>query len=103
MPDSWLVDPAAPSITVLESAEGTHRVVASATGDEAIDLQIPVPPRVNRAARCGTEQRVDCAKVIYHWLGGLHRRTGASRSEIPGPSRDHRASGSPPANGAPKP
>lgn len=39
----WLVDPAGPSITVLELVDGKYQEVARAQGDESINVTAPVP------------------------------------------------------------
>ncbi len=45
----WLVDPAGPSITVLELADGRYQEVARAQGDESIEVTAPVPMRLTPA------------------------------------------------------
>ena len=42
----WLLDPDAPSLTVLELVDGVYVEVAVATGDEAYDAVLPFPVRV---------------------------------------------------------
>jgi Uma2 family endonuclease len=46
VPSYWLVDPAGPSITVLELVEGRYQEVARAQGDESIHVTAPVPIRL---------------------------------------------------------
>ncbi|HET8640698.1 MAG TPA: Uma2 family endonuclease [Pseudonocardiaceae bacterium] len=47
VPSYWLVDPVAPSVTVLRLAgSGEYRQVAHVAGEEAVDLDAPFPVRV---------------------------------------------------------
>lgn len=43
----WLVDPATPSITVLELADGEYAQVACANGDQTIEVSVPFPVALN--------------------------------------------------------
>ncbi len=46
----WIVDPDAPSITVLELVDGQYVTVAEATCDEAVSLEKPFPVTIVPAA-----------------------------------------------------
>jgi len=46
----WLLDPDAPSLTVLELVDGAYREVAVVTGEQAYDATLPFPVRVVPAA-----------------------------------------------------
>ena len=43
----WLVDPFAPSITILELADGRYAQVATAHGDQTIEVSAPFPVSLN--------------------------------------------------------
>lgn len=43
----WLVDPAAPAITILELVDGRYTEIAHATGDLTITVTAPVPITLN--------------------------------------------------------
>lgn len=43
----WLVDPDAPSITILELVDGRYANVATAHGDQTIEVATPFPVRLN--------------------------------------------------------
>ena len=45
----WLLDPATPSIKILELVEGRYVQVAQAIGDQTIDLNSPCPVTLNPA------------------------------------------------------
>ena len=45
----WLVDPVKPSIRVLELVEGRYTQIATATGDQTIELTAPFPIALNPA------------------------------------------------------
>ena len=42
----WLVDPAVPSVTVLELRDGRYREVATVAGDDVLQVQQPFPVRL---------------------------------------------------------
>lgn len=46
VPSYWLVDPDAPSITVLELADGAYVEVGRATGDAVLEVALPFPVRL---------------------------------------------------------
>ena len=46
VPAYWLVDPLAPSLTVLELRDGAYEQVAHAAGDDAVDVTSPFAVRV---------------------------------------------------------
>lgn len=43
----WLVDPGEPSITVLQLVAGTYLEMCTASGDEVLEVDVPVPMRLN--------------------------------------------------------
>ena len=43
----WLVDPFAPSITILELADGRYAQIATAHGDQTIEVSAPFPVTLN--------------------------------------------------------
>lgn len=45
-PSYWLVDPVAPSVTVLELREGVYEQIAFGVGDDVIEVQRPFPLRL---------------------------------------------------------
>lgn len=45
----WLVDPDAPSITILELTDGRYAQVATAHGDQTIEVSTPFPLKLNPA------------------------------------------------------
>lgn len=45
----WLVDPAEPSIRVLELVDGRYQEVAAARGDHTIEVNLPFPVSLNPA------------------------------------------------------
>ncbi len=49
----WLVDPATPSITILELTDDRYEQVATACGDQSIDVSAPFPVTLNPAALTG--------------------------------------------------
>jgi Uma2 family endonuclease len=46
----WLIDPDEPSVTVLELRDGAYVEVASATGDETVEVERPFPLRLTPSA-----------------------------------------------------
>ena len=46
VPSYWLLDPAAPSLTVLELVDGAYRETACAQGDQALRVERPFPVTV---------------------------------------------------------
>ncbi|MFM2438848.1 MAG: hypothetical protein RLZ55_1673 [Actinomycetota bacterium] len=42
----WLIDPAGPSLVVLELVDGRYQEVATVSGDESIEVTQPVPMRL---------------------------------------------------------
>ena len=46
VPSYWLVDPAGPSVTVLELQDGSYVEVAHVVGDEACEVSAPFPVRL---------------------------------------------------------
>jgi hypothetical protein len=45
----WLVDPLRPAVTVLELVDGRYTQVATAAGDQSIELTAPFPVALNPA------------------------------------------------------
>lgn len=43
VPSYWLIDPEVPSVTVLELRDHSYETVASATGEELIRVDLPIP------------------------------------------------------------
>ena len=46
VPSYWLLDPAAPSLTVLELVDGAYREIAFAQGDQSVRVERPFPVTV---------------------------------------------------------
>lgn len=49
----WLIDPDAPSVTVLEERDGCYEQVAHVVGDEAVEVAQPYPVRLVASALLG--------------------------------------------------
>jgi Uma2 family endonuclease len=53
----WLIDPAGPSLTVLELVDGRYQEVATVGGDESIEVTQPVPMRLTPSQWRGSRPR----------------------------------------------